>query len=258
MPSATVPVLSTPPTLFLTMPAGVRPLMVRPAKLGDELLAISWIVLTAPLLVVKLVELKLAIPLTAVVASSMVITPKLPVELATVRAPTRVLTLVTPLPPAAKPQLLVLRQTVPLASGRVMVLLASGVAKPRVEVKLAVVEDRVVEPLPCKVKFWVAAPIVRAPPGVMARVPVLCSSGVVTLVEKVGLLAMVSWPRPDRLRLPLAPTARVPLELGTVMVLLAVRVAWEKVLVKPSAVPSRNLITPVLPPALPTVRPVPP
>lgn len=255
-----VPVDKTPPTLFLTIPAGVRPDMVRPAKLGDDAAAMSWIVLTAPMLVVKLVGLKLAMPLAAVVASSMVITPKLPVELATLRAPVRVLTLVTPLPPAAKPQLLAgaPRQTVPLASGRVMVLLASGVAKPRVEVKLPVVDDRVVEPLPCKVRFWVAAPIVRAPPGVMARVPVLCSSGVVTLVVKVGLLAMVSWPRPDRLRLPLAPTARVPLELGIVIVLLDDRVAWEKVLLKPDAVPSRNLITPVLPPALPTVRPVPP
>lgn len=34
--------------------------------------------------------------------------------------------------------------------------------------------------------------------------------------------------------------------------------AWLKLLTKPSAVPSRNLTTPVLPPVLPTVSPVPP
>ena len=91
----------------------------------------------------------------------------------------------------------------------------------------------------------------------MARVPVLWSDGVVTLVEKVGLLEILSCPRADRLRLlPLTPTASVPLEFGTDTVLLAVRVAWEKVLLKPLAVPSRNLITPVLPLALPTVRPL--
>ena len=73
-----------------------------------------------------------------------------PLELATVRAPTKPLILVTPLPPAEKLQLLAGndRQTVPAASGRVMVLLASGVAKPRVEVKPPVVDDSVVEPLP--------------------------------------------------------------------------------------------------------------
>ena len=72
-----------------------------------------------------------------------------------------------------------------------MVRLASGVAKPRVDVKPPVVDDSVVEPLPWSVRFWALAPIVRAPPGVMARVPVLCSKGVATLVEKVGLLAML-------------------------------------------------------------------
>ena len=211
-----------------------------------------------PLLALKLVELNWAMPFWAVLASLMVMVLTDPVELASVRAPARVLTLVTPLPPAAKPQLLVLRQMVPVASGRVMVRLLVGVAKPTLLVKPPVVEDRVVEPLPCKARLWVVAPIVRAPPGVMDRVPLLSSCGVVTLVLKLGLLVMLSWPSPDKLRLPLAPTARVPPELGTVMVRLAVRVAWLKLLVKPSAVPSRNLTTPVLPPALPTVRPVPP
>lgn len=54
--------------------------------------------------------------------------------------------------------------------------------------------------------------------------------------------------------MPVALTARVPLALGTVMFRLAVRVAWLKLLVKPSLVPSRNLSTPVLPAVLPRVR----
>src|SRR3989338_443591 len=44
-------------------------LKLSPTKVGEEVVAISWIVLTAPLLTEKLVELKLASPLTEVEAS---------------------------------------------------------------------------------------------------------------------------------------------------------------------------------------------
>src|SRR5690554_2001546 len=46
---------------------------VRPANSGDDEIAISWIVLTAPLLTEKLVELNDAIPFTVSDASSIVI-----------------------------------------------------------------------------------------------------------------------------------------------------------------------------------------
>ena len=52
--------------------------------------------------------------------------------------------------------------------------------------------------------------MVSDPPGVMVRAAALVSSGVVTLVLKVGLLDMVMLPRALSLRLPLALTARVP------------------------------------------------
>jgi hypothetical protein len=48
---------------------------VNPAKVGEEEVAIPWIVLTAPFVTVKLVELNEAKPLTVVLASWIVIVP---------------------------------------------------------------------------------------------------------------------------------------------------------------------------------------
>jgi hypothetical protein len=48
---------------------------VNPAKVGEEEVAIPWIVLTAPFVTVRLVELNEAKPLTVVLASWIVIVP---------------------------------------------------------------------------------------------------------------------------------------------------------------------------------------
>ena len=61
-------------------------LSVKPAKVGLEVVAIPWMVLITPLLAVKLVLLKVAMPLVEPSAAAllMVIVPATPVELAKV------------------------------------------------------------------------------------------------------------------------------------------------------------------------------
>lgn len=184
--------LNTPLPLFFTKPLELRVLTVNPAKLGLEVDAMSWMVFMLPREDVKLVLLNWAIPFWVVLASSMVMVTPEPVALATLSAPVMPSREVTPLPPAAKPQLLVLRQTVPESSGKDMFRLAVGEAKLRVEVNPPEVEDMEVLALPCSTRFWLVEPMVRAPPGVMFRAPPLWISGVVTLVLKVGLLEIDS------------------------------------------------------------------
>ena len=78
---------------------------VNPAKVGEEEVAIPWIVLTAPFVTVKLVELNEAKPLTVELASWIVIVPPAVMMLEAVMdvivmAPVWALTLETPeLPP---------------------------------------------------------------------------------------------------------------------------------------------------------------
>jgi len=93
-----------PPTALL--------LSVAPAKLGVAVELMFWMVFTAPDVTVKLVELKLEIPLAAVVASDTEMAPAAETDI------------------GATPD----TATVPEASGRVMVLAAVG------EVKVKVVE----------------------------------------------------------------------------------------------------------------------
>jgi hypothetical protein len=70
----------------------------RALKVGELVVAMFWMVLTAPAVTVKFVELKDAIPFALVEASSMVIVAPEPEAFATLRAPVRPLTEVTPLP----------------------------------------------------------------------------------------------------------------------------------------------------------------
>ena len=77
----------------------VAPMIVRPAKLGAAEVAISCTVLTAPEVTVKLVALKLAIPLATSEALSIVTVAPLPLELANVKTPVKPSKDVTP-PPA--------------------------------------------------------------------------------------------------------------------------------------------------------------
>ena len=93
---------------------------------------------------------------------------------------------------------------------------AVGVVNPTVVLLAPTVADRVVEPLPCSARDWPVDPIVSAPPGVIDNAPVLCNNGVVTLVENVGLLVIDNAPSADKLKLPLAETANVPVAFGIV------------------------------------------
>ena len=63
------PTVVLPPT-FRVVPTVALPLRVRPAKPGDAVALMSWIVFTAPAATLKLVALKLARPLVVHVASS--------------------------------------------------------------------------------------------------------------------------------------------------------------------------------------------
>jgi len=77
---------SVPPSVVAPAPT-VRLLSVSPLKVGLAVVLMFWMVFTLPLLVVKLVELKLAIPFWVVEASLMVIVLALAEALFTVRAP---------------------------------------------------------------------------------------------------------------------------------------------------------------------------
>ena len=89
--------------------------VLTPAKVGDAVTLMSWMVLTAPAVTVKFVPLKLAIPLAAVVASSMVMVLPEALAFAMLSAPAKPFNEVTP----DAGQLPLERQIVPLASGRV-------------------------------------------------------------------------------------------------------------------------------------------
>lgn len=112
---------------------------------------------------------------------------------------------------------------------------------------------------PATINWFAAAPKVRlpVPPGVTDKLLLLCRMGVVTLVVKVGLLVMLTVPAADKLRLPVAAIAKVPLAFGTVIVRFPVRVAGLKAAVKPSTVPSLKASCPRLV-VLPIVKPVAP
>jgi hypothetical protein len=132
---------------------------------GAEVVAISWMVLTAPELTLKLVALKLARPFTALVASLMVMVvaelETLPADApCKVSAPVRLLTLETPAEPPPPPLVRQVGQvrlpaasraigpvaetaTVPVAFGMVIVLFELlGVAKVRLLVMPALVAVR--------------------------------------------------------------------------------------------------------------------
>ena len=130
-------------------------------------------------------------------------------------------------PPAAKPQLTEFsKQTVPPSSGKIMLLLLVGVVKLRVVVLPlpAFLAVMVLVSVPCNVNCCPTAPTVKAPDGVIAKVPVLCKIGVVTLVVKLGLLIVVRAPAADSCRFPEAETATVPEASGNVKVRAAVAV----------------------------------
>ena len=101
---AAVPVPNVSPVAVVTL---------RPAKLGVAVESMFWIVLMVPLLAVKFVLLNWAIPLLEVVASSIVIVLREPLELAIVKTPIRPSTLVTP-PPGPPVQAVKLRTPEPL------------------------------------------------------------------------------------------------------------------------------------------------
>ena len=81
----------------------VEPCTVKLAKVGLELVVISWIKLTRPLLTVKLVLLNWAMPLALVLASSIVIELPLPVVLLILSVPLRPSTDTTPEAPPPPP-----------------------------------------------------------------------------------------------------------------------------------------------------------
>ena len=162
-------VVSVPPT-------------VNPANIGAAVVAIFWIVLTAPPLTTKFAPLNDAIPLELVEASLIVIVEPAPVALLSVSAPVKPLSESTtePAPTAAQvTQLmlpfasiasgpLALTATVPLAFGSVIVLFApSGVAKTSEFVIPLAVALKLVLALPCRLKLCPADPTIIAPVGVI-------------------------------------------------------------------------------------------
>ena len=233
-PVPTVRVLA-PVTLVLPLkaavPLTVRPLAAtdKPAKLGVAAVLMFWMVLMAPAVAVKLVLLKLAIPLAAVVASSIVTTVPAPVELDKVSAPERPSSEVTVEPANANPQFAELRrQTVPFSTGKLITLAPLGAVKFRVVVLAPVPATILVEAPPSMLVVWLAAPRVKVP------------APFVTLV-KLGVLVMLTAPVADSARLPEAETANVPLAFGTVIALsAAVIVADEKTVLK-ALLPSRKI-----------------
>ena len=121
---APVPPLATPmvpalrtPLVDWTTPVP-SPLTVKPVKVGEAPVPMFWTVFTTPPEALKLLLLKVAMPLVvpSAAASFKVIVLPAVEALATVKAPVSVFSDVTPLPPAAKLQLLAgaLKQTVPL------------------------------------------------------------------------------------------------------------------------------------------------
>ena len=95
-------------------PLGVTVLVFIAVNVGEAVVFISCMVLTAPLVVVKLLLLKLAIPFEAVVASLIVMVLPAALALAMLKAPTKLFNEVTP-----PEQLPLETQIVPLASGSV-------------------------------------------------------------------------------------------------------------------------------------------
>ena len=184
------------PTVRLAL--GERLFVFTAANVGLAPELIFCTVLTAPLATLKLVPLKLAIPLAAVVASLMVTIEPEPEALATDSAPARPFKLTPPEP--LTPQLgqlmlpltssvikpLALTATVPLAFGSVIVLFElAGAANSKELVIPPLVAVSFVLPLPCKVKFWPVAPATKAPLGVIVFVLTPAKVG-------VALVAM-SW-----------------------------------------------------------------
>ena len=107
VPEAALLLLKVMPPLLVPVVPRVRelaPVSELAAKVGLLVVAMFWMVLTAPDEVVKLVLLKLAIPLAAVVASLMVMVAPAPELLARVRAPVRPSRLLTPPAPVQVPQ----------------------------------------------------------------------------------------------------------------------------------------------------------
>ena len=83
----------------------VAPVRDKLVKVGLDDVAMFWIVLTTPEATEKLVELNSDRPKALVEASWIVTVEPTPVESAIVKAPVRVSSAVTPLPPPANPQL---------------------------------------------------------------------------------------------------------------------------------------------------------
>ena len=160
--------------------ATVRALVkVSPAKVGLEMVAISWMVLITPLpLSVKLVALKVAIPLVVPSAAAllMVMVPALPELLASVSTPVWLSRLVTP-PPAPPVQAPKLNTPLPLLStqsplapavaGRVRMMLPAGAPDCKVVVKALVPFCKMIEPV-----LVLAVPRVRLLAPVTVKVPV--------------------------------------------------------------------------------------
>jgi hypothetical protein len=82
----------------------LAPVRLLPTKVGVAPVLMFWTVLMAPEAAVKLVLLKLAIPLAAVVASLIVMVAPAPVVLAMLNAPVRASKLLTPPAPVQVPQ----------------------------------------------------------------------------------------------------------------------------------------------------------
>src|SRR5665811_426382 len=97
----TAVLVSVPPEMVAVLMA---PVVVRPAKVGLEVVAMFWMVLITPLLAEKFVLLKVAMPLVRPSAAALLMVTALPMplELLMVRAPVRPSKEVTPLPLVAQ------------------------------------------------------------------------------------------------------------------------------------------------------------
>ena len=196
-------------------------LTVRPLKVGAADVLISWIVLIAPLVEVKFVALKLAIPLALVLALSIVTLEPAPLELLSTSAPVRPFNDVTPLPDNAQVEQLMfpfasiaigplaLTATVPDAFGRVIVLFdVAGAANTREFMIPLAVAVSLVEPLPWSVNACEVDPTVSAAEGVI--VLTLRLDPTVRLPVKLAAAEIV-WPliAPDVVRPPNVGVAAV-------------------------------------------------
>ncbi len=250
------------------MPAVLRPEIVAPAKVGLDVVAMFWIVLTAPELTLKLVELKEAIPLVVVVASSMVMVEPEAVALATLKAPDSVFRLVTPEPAAAQPpkkrlpEPSTFRQSLlePVALGsrseKLELGLVDGASSetelaPAALLKAMAPAEVEAVPKTNELPPWIANVLetVTAPVEEILSLPVLLVSRVSAVASLVPMVTGPFWPLfrmspvpPTPAQLPLV-RQKVPLASGSVQVLAAVRSALVMVPLKrvapPVVIPSR-------------------